>query len=71
MNNLYYNKSSKIRTLKRAKKINDKTYKTIINLMKKELGLNNKVRNKIKSYIKDKNKNESKNIVKHFIYSLK
>ena len=72
MNNLHYNKSSKIRTLKSAKKINDKTYNTIINLKKKELGLNNKIRNKIKSYIKDKkNKNEPKSIVKDFIYSLK
>lgn len=72
MNSLHYNKSSKIRTLKSAKKINDKTYNSIINLKKKELGLNNKIRNKIKSYIKDKkNKNESKSIVKDFIYNLK
>lgn len=71
-NNLHYNKSSKIRTLKSAKKVNDKTYNSIINLKKKELGLNNKIRNKIKSYIKDKkNKNESKSIVKDFIYNLK
>ena len=71
-NNLHYNKSSKIRPLKSAKKINDKTYNSIINLKKKELGLNNKIRNKIKSYIKDKkNKNESKSIVKDFIYNLK
>ena len=71
-NNLHYNKSSKIRTLKSARKINDKNYNSIINLKKKELGLNNKIRSKIKSYIKDKkNKNESKSIVKDFIYNLK
>ena len=72
VNNLHYNKSSKISTLKSAKKLNDKSYNSIINLKKKELGLNNKIRSKIKSFIKDKkSKNTSKSIVKDFIYSLK